>query len=113
MEAIIDQEPAIRMAVFFGILIGMAAWEITAPRRRVEIPRLVRWSNNLGLVVLDALLVRFVFPVVAVGLAVIAQENGWGLLNQFSMPIWIATILAVLALDFAIYLQHVLNVIEN
>jgi len=96
------------MAVFFGILIGMAALEITAPRRRVEIPRLVRWSNNLGLVVLDALLVRFVFPVVAVGLAVIAQKNGWGLLNQFSMPIWIATILAVLALDFAIYLQHVL-----
>ena len=108
MEAIIDHEPAIRMAVFFGILIGMAALEITAPRRRVEIPRLVRWSNNLGLVVLDALLVRFVFPVVAVGLAVIAQKNGWGLLNQFSMPIWIATILAVLALDFAIYLQHVL-----
>jgi len=108
LEAIIDHEPAIRMAVFFGILIGMAALEITAPRRRVEIPRLVRWSNNLGLVVLDALLVRFVFPVVAVGLAVIAQKNGWGLLNQFSMPIWIATILAVLALDFAIYLQHVL-----
>ena len=108
MEAIIDHEPTIRIAVFFGILIGMAIWELAAPRRRVEIPRLVRWSNNLGLVVLDALLVRFLFPVVAVGFAVIAQENGWGLLNQFAMPLWIATILAVLALDFAIYLQHVL-----
>lgn len=86
----------------------MAAWELAAPQRRVEIPQLIRWSNNLGLVALDALLVRFLFPVVAVGLAVIAQENGWGLLNQLSIPTWIVTILAVLALDFAIYLQHVL-----
>lgn len=108
MEALVDHEPTIRLAVFFGILIGMAAWELAAPQRRVEIPRLIRWSNNLGLVALDAVLVRFLFPVVAVGLAVIAQENGWGLLNQLSIPTWIVTILAVLALDFAIYLQHVL-----
>lgn len=108
MEAIADHEPTIRLAVFFGILIGMAAWELAAPQRRVEIPRLVRWSNNLGLVALDAVLVRFLFPVVAVGLAVIAQENGWGLLNQLSIPTWIVTIFAVVALDLAIYLQHVL-----
>lgn len=108
MDALVDHEPTIRLTVFFGILIGMAAWELAAPQRRVEIPRLVRWSNNLGLVALDAVLVRFLFPVVAVGLAVIAQENGWGLLNQLSIPTWIVTILAVLALDFAIYLQHVL-----
>lgn len=108
METLVNHEPTIRLTVFFGILIGMAAWELAAPQRRVEIPRLVRWSNNLGLVVLDAVLVRFLFPVVAVGLAVIAQENGWGLLNQLSIPTWSVTILAVLALDFAIYLQHVL-----
>lgn len=108
LDYIIYQEPAIRMAVFFGILFVMAAWELAAPRRRVEIPRLIRWSNNLGLVVLDALLVRLAFPVVAVGLAVIAKENDWGLLNQFNMPGWIAMILAILALDLAIYLQHVL-----
>ena len=86
----------------------MAIWEFAAPRRRIEIPRLVRWSNNLGLVALDTLLVRLTFPVVAVGLAIIAKENGWGLLNQFSIPVWIATILAILAFDLAIYLQHVL-----
>lgn len=108
LEYILDQEPAIRMAVFFGILFVMAAWELAAPRRRVEIPRLVRWSNNLALVILDALLVRLAFPVVAVGLAVMAKENDWGLLNQFGLPGWIALILAILALDLAIYLQHVL-----
>jgi sterol desaturase/sphingolipid hydroxylase (fatty acid hydroxylase superfamily) len=108
LEYVIDQEPAVRMAIFVGILFVMAAWELAAPRRRVEIPRLVRWSNNLGLVVLDALLVRLAFPVVAVSLAVIASENDWGFLNQFAIPGWIAIILAILALDLAIYLQHVL-----
>jgi sterol desaturase/sphingolipid hydroxylase (fatty acid hydroxylase superfamily) len=107
-QNILEQETAIRLTVFLGVLIGMAVWEVIVPRRRVEIPRLLRWSNNLALVVLDTLLVRLAFPVVAVGLAVIAQENGWGLLNQMSIPGWIVFPVAVLALDLAIYLQHVL-----
>ena len=108
LQNILKQETAIRLTVFLGVLIGMAVWEVIVPRRRVEIPRLLRWSNNLALVVLDTLLVRLAFPVVAVGLAVIAQENGWGLLNQMSIPGWIVFPAAVLALDLAIYLQHVL-----
>jgi sterol desaturase/sphingolipid hydroxylase (fatty acid hydroxylase superfamily) len=86
----------------------MAAWELAAPRRREEIPRLLRWTNNFGLVVLDTLVVRLIFPVVAVGLAVLAEENGWGLFNVFDVPEWIAFILSFLALDLAIYLQHVM-----
>jgi sterol desaturase/sphingolipid hydroxylase (fatty acid hydroxylase superfamily) len=107
-QVILEQQSAIRLAVFIGVLIGMAVWEIAVPRRRVEIPRLLRWSNNLALVVLDTLLVRLAFPVVAVGLAVIAQENGSGLLNQMSIPGWVAVPVAILALDLAIYFQHVL-----
>ncbi|MBT8411611.1 MAG: sterol desaturase family protein, partial [Octadecabacter sp.] len=108
IQFILEQESAIRLTVFLGVLIGMAAWEVAVPRRRVEIPRLLRWSNNLALVAIDTLLVRLVFPVVAVGLAVIAQENGWGLLNQIGTPGWVAIIIAILALDLAIYFQHVL-----
>jgi sterol desaturase/sphingolipid hydroxylase (fatty acid hydroxylase superfamily) len=96
------------MAIFLGILLAMALWEVAAPRRRREIPRLIRWSNNLGVVVIDTLLVRLTFPIVAVGLAVIAQERGWGLFNAFETPAWIAFIVSVLALDLAIYLQHVM-----
>lgn len=107
-QAILEQETVIRLTVFLGVLIGMAVWEVAVPRRRVEIPRLLRWSNNLALVVLDTLLVRLAFPVVAVGLAVTAQENGWGLLNQIRIPGWMVFPVAVLALDLAIYLQHVL-----
>jgi len=107
-EFLLKNEPMVRMGVFLAILVAMALWEVAAPRRRREIPRLLRWSNNLGVVVIDTVAVRLVFPVVAVGLALLADEGGWGLLNVLSAPAWLAFVVSVLALDFAIYLQHVL-----
>ncbi|MGI9388735.1 MAG: sterol desaturase family protein [Boseongicola sp.] len=108
MDFFLANEGPVRLAAFGAVLIVMALWEIAAPRRRVEIPRVVRWSNNLGLVVLDSIVVRLVFPLLAVGLAIIAEDRSWGLLNSIDIPGWLAVLFAVLVLDFAIYLQHVL-----
>ncbi|MDT8436230.1 MAG: sterol desaturase family protein [Gemmatimonadota bacterium] len=102
------QEPGIRLAAFLGVLAVMAAWEVAAPRRRREIPRLLRWSNNLALVAVDTVLVRLVFPVLAVGVALRAAERGWGLFPALGVPDWIAFAAAILLLDLAIYLQHVM-----
>ena len=107
-NALLTHEPAIRAAFFVGVLLVMALWEVAAPRRRREIPRILRWSNNLGVVVIDTLLVRVTFPIIAVGLALVAQDNGWGLFNIMDIPGWAAFLLSVLALDLAIYLQHVM-----
>ncbi|MAS07710.1 MAG: sterol desaturase [Ahrensia sp.] len=107
-DLILTNEPLIRMSFFLGILLVMALWEVAAPRRRQEIPRLLRWSSNLGVVVVDTLMVRLTFPVVAVGLALLAQERGWGLFNVFDVPAWVAFVVSILALDLAIYLQHVM-----
>ncbi|MCR4266837.1 sterol desaturase family protein [Nitratireductor sp. ZSWI3] len=107
-ELLLTNEPLIRMAFFVGVLLAMALWEVAAPRRRREIPRLIRWSNNLGVVVVDTLLVRLTFPVAAVGLAVLAEERGWGVFNIVETPAWIAFVVSLLALDLAIYLQHVM-----
>jgi sterol desaturase/sphingolipid hydroxylase (fatty acid hydroxylase superfamily) len=41
-------------------------------------------------------------------MAFYAAERGWGLLNNVKVPYWIAVVLSVLALDFVIYLQHVM-----
>jgi len=107
-EWLLAHEPGIRLAVFLGILAAMAAWELAAPQRRQEVPRLLRWSNNLALVAVDTLVVRVTFPVVAVGLAAMAEQRGWGLLNSFQLPPWLGFGLALLALDLVIYLQHVM-----
>jgi sterol desaturase/sphingolipid hydroxylase (fatty acid hydroxylase superfamily) len=107
-ELLLLHEPAIRLAFFLGVLVVMAAWEVAAPRRRREIPRFLRWSNNLGAVIVDTLLVRLTFPVVAVGLAFVAQERGWGLLNVFDAPGGLAFVVSVLVLDLTVYLQHMM-----
>ena len=101
-------EPAIRLAAFAGVFAVMAAWEWIVPRRKQAIGRTWRWPNNLGVVVVDALFVRILFPTAAVGLALIAEAQGFGLFNMVAFPWWIAVVLSVVILDLAIYLQHVL-----
>lgn len=107
-EILLANEPLIRICFFVGILGAMAAWEVAAPRRRREIPRLLRWTNNFGIVVVDTVLVRLTFPILAVGLALAAEEHGWGLFNLLEAPAWLAFVASLLALDLAIYLQHVM-----
>ncbi len=101
-------EPVIRLAAFAMVFTVMAVWEIIAPRRRQVIGRALRWPSNLGVVLLDVALVRVVFPTGAVALAVLAEAKGWGLLNVWGMPGWVAVLIGVIVLDFVIYLQHVL-----
>jgi len=101
-------EPWIRLGAFAAVFATMALWELVAPRRRQAVGRLGRWPGNLGVVVIDTLLVRLIFPTAAVGVALVAQVGGWGLLPALDAPSWLAIIIAVIALDLAIYLQHVL-----
>ena len=101
-------EPWIRLGAFASVFAAMALWETLAPRRRQAVGRLGRWPGNLGVVVIDALLVRLIFPTAAVGVALVAQVGGWGLLPVLDVPSWLAIVIAVIALDLAIYLQHVL-----
>ena len=107
-EFILIHEPTIRLSFFLGILAVMAGWEFAAPRRVLTLARPARWTANLGIVFLNGLLLRLIFPAGAVGVAVFAAGEGWGLFNHFALPYAAAVLLSVVALDFAIYLQHVM-----
>ncbi|TAN25045.1 MAG: sterol desaturase family protein [Castellaniella sp.] len=99
---------AIRLGVFVGIFAVMAVWEMLAPRRPQPIGRAKRWPSNLGIVVLDSVLVRLLIPTTAVSVAVFAQSHGWGLWQALQAPVWLVLVASLLVLDLAIYLQHVL-----
>src|SRR5438105_8571085 len=101
-------EPWIRVGISAAVFAAMAGWEVTAPRRSQAIGRWVRWPNNLGVVIIDTILLRLLFPAAAVGAALGGEEQGWGLLNNLPLPPWMAVIAAVIVLDLAIYFQHVL-----
>ena len=107
-DAMFAYEPFIRLGAFGGVFTVMAIWELVGPRRKQAIGRGMRWPSNLGVVVVDTLLVRLVFPITAVGLALVAEAHGWGLFNEITLPVSIAVFAPVVLLDLAIYFQHVL-----
>jgi hypothetical protein len=72
-ESFLAQEATLRLTVFLAVLVAMALWEVAAPRRRQDIPRVIRWTNNLALVVVDTVILRLTFPILAVGLAMMAE----------------------------------------
>ncbi|HEX9464950.1 MAG TPA: sterol desaturase family protein [Alphaproteobacteria bacterium] len=105
-DFLLSHEAAIRGGAFAAILAATAAAELAAPRRPLTVGRGVRWPRNLSLVAIDALCLRFLFPLLAVQTALIARENGWGLFTQLDLPAVAAIPLTVLALDLVIYAQH-------
>lgn len=100
----IDQ---MRMAAFGGVFLLMALLEAGLPKRQRKSSRWRRWPANWGLILLDSLLVRLVFPIGGAGLALLAQDKGWGLFALLDWPAWLAGVLTFLALDLAVWAQHV------
>jgi len=105
-DTLLAHELLIRGGAFIGILLAMVLWEIVARRRPQRILRRQRWPSNLLIVVLDTVAVRLVFPLTVAGAALLAAEGGWGLFNRVSVPLWLAVLVSVIALDMAIYFQH-------
>lgn len=103
----IPHETSIRLGVFFGIFALMALWELVAPKRAAAVTRLQRWPGNLGIQLVNALLLRLIFPGAAVGMAAYFQQAGLGLFNRIVLPDVLAVALSILILDLAIYAQHV------
>ncbi|HEY5827897.1 MAG TPA: sterol desaturase family protein, partial [Hyphomicrobiaceae bacterium] len=79
-DLLLTNEPWVRLAAFSGVFAAMAFWELWLPRRQPTIGRGRRWPANLGVVALDTLIVRILFPAAAVGVALACEARGWGLL---------------------------------
>lgn len=108
LEFFVEHEMITRMAFFGGAFSLVALWEVVAPRRVLTLPKAMRWSNNLGLVFLNTVILRLMFPAAAIGMSAFAAEQGWGVLNYYSLPFGWSVILAVVVMDFIVYLQHVM-----
>jgi sterol desaturase/sphingolipid hydroxylase (fatty acid hydroxylase superfamily) len=91
----------VRGASFVAVFGLMAAWELRTPARTLHLPRRLRRTNNLALVVLNTALLRLLYPAAAVG-----GDHGWVVLNHLAAPPVLAAVVAIVALDFAVWLQH-------
>jgi len=101
-------EVAIRFIVFIVVFLLVAFWERRSPRRPLTVSRAERWFNNLGIIVLDSLLIKWFVPVSAVAVAAAASIKGWGFLHLLPLPYFVNLLIAILVLDLIIYLQHLM-----
>lgn len=105
---LLDHQATVRLAFFLGVLALMMALEAAVPRRVRAVSRTRRWPGNIGIVIVDSLLVRALIPTAAVGVAVYATAHGWGLFAVLGLPWAWSVVLTIVVLDFVIYLQHVM-----
>jgi sterol desaturase/sphingolipid hydroxylase (fatty acid hydroxylase superfamily) len=105
--SVLQFEPLLRLGSFLAVFAVLALWEWLAPRRDRAFARRARWPHNVGLLVVDAIVLRIVAPGAAIAVALAGEAHGWGLVNALALPWWVAVPLAVALLDLAIYFQHV------
>lgn len=104
-------EITLRILIFLGLFLLFFVLEIIAPKRALTSSKKKRWTNNLAILVVNSLVLRVLFPSATVGFAILASNNQWGLLNLnlFSaVPLWMKCVIAIVFLDFVIWLQHFL-----
>lgn len=109
MDNLLAIESTVRLSAFLSIFACMALWELLAPRRQLTVRKSQRWLNNLGLVVVNTLVIRFIFPAAAVGTAVWAETQQIGLIHWLEWnQLWWVVLTSVVLLDLFIWYQHLL-----
>lgn len=103
-------EAQLRVVFFLGIFLILALGELIFPKRpkNIDVPQKVRWVSNLGVVAFNNIVMRLLLPLMAIDMALLAQEYNWGIFNRYEIPYWLNIILTIVVLDLVIYLQHIM-----
>ncbi len=92
--------------LLLGSFACAAVWETYLPRRAFAMPLGTRWFHQLALTALGSAVIRLCLPIAAFSMAVLAQQEGWGLLNHLALPPGMSLLLGVIAVDLGGYAQH-------
>src|SRR2546425_12475886 len=89
---------------------GALAWlERRRPLRREVEPKLTRTARNLAVAGIGAVALQLTERPVALELAALIERQDLGLLKFLRLPLWLETVLAVVLLDYTLYVWHVLT----
>lgn len=108
IDILIEHEQAIRIGVFIGLLVLLSGAEFIIPLAKRQTVRPRQWFTNIAIVVIDNFTLKLLFPLLAVGTATYASQNGYGLFNVIDLNYSVAFIISLFALDLLIYGQHVM-----
>tara|TARA_Y100000590_G_scaffold467850_1_gene648255 strand:- start:23 stop:754 length:732 start_codon:yes stop_codon:yes gene_type:complete len=80
--------------------------EYKFPFKKTIIPKIVRWMNNGGILILNNIFLKLFFPFLSVNFAIICNQNNIGLLNIINIPLWVSVSFSLVIFDLIIYSQH-------
>jgi len=100
-------EILVRISVFLIILLSMILIEFIIPFRKRKVQRSLRWKNNILILLMDSIILRLLFPAAAVGIAIYAENIGFGLFHHITVSFIPLLIISIILLDLTIYAQHV------
>lgn len=105
---LIEHQNGIRLGSFLLLLAVLVGLEGLSPRRARPVPQAKRRFVNAALLLLGALALRLLPSLLPVGVALQVQARQLGLLPWLSLPWSAQALITIVALDFVVYLQHVL-----
>lgn len=88
--------------------LALTALEIRRPLRRAVEDKARRFMRNLSFSALAAVAIQLAEMPVVLWLATLVDRHGWGLLPRLGLPPAPRCVLAVLAMDYTLYLWHVI-----
>ena len=103
---LLTHQASLQSYLLLGSFACAAVWETFLPRRPFAMPLGPRWFNQLALTAFGSLLVRLSMPLAGFALALLVQQEGWGLFNHVALPAWLTLMLGVIVIDLGGYAQH-------
>lgn len=95
--------------LILGAFAALIWLERRHPLRREVEPKLTHTARNLTVAGIGALVVQLTESPVALGLAALVERHDLGLLKLVRLPLFLETVLAILLLDYTLYVWHVLT----
>ena len=95
-----------RLACFSISLAVFIWWERIYCRNNASTKVRFRWLNNFSIAITSSLITALLSPLLAFQAAEIATSHQLGLLNMVALSLWLKILIAIIALDCAIYWQH-------
>lgn len=90
----------------FGLLVWL---ERRRPLRQSVEPKLTRESRNLAVAGISAVALQLTERPLIEKLTALVERRRWGLLKLSRLPVWLEVALAVVLMDYTLYLWHVLT----
>ena len=100
-----------QMVRFILFIAGVAIFwlaELIFPYRRPSVSKFKRLLTNMGTAALNAIILRVLAATFIVGAAMYVTEHKMGVLHLVQMPHWARVVVAVVFLDFMLYIWHLL-----